>query len=85
MVIRVPVIPGFNADKKTIKVIAAYTTFLHNVKELHLLPYHDLGSNKSGMMGRDYEMEGTKSPESDFMEELKAIVEEEGLTCKIGG
>jgi pyruvate formate lyase activating enzyme len=37
------------------------------------------------MMGRDYEMEGTQSPEAEFMEELKAIVEEEGLTCKIGG
>jgi pyruvate formate lyase activating enzyme len=85
MVIRVPVIPGFNADKKTIKGIAAFTKYLHNVNELHLLPYHDLGSNKYGMMGRDYEMEGTKSPESEFMEELKAIVEEEGLTCKIGG
>lgn len=85
MVIRVPVIPGFNADKKTIKGIAAFTKYLHNVNELHLLPYHDLGSNKYGMMGREYEMEGTTSPEAEFMEELKAIVEEEGLTCKIGG
>ena len=85
MVIRVPVIPGFNADKRTIKGIAAFTTHLHNVNELHLLPYHDLGSNKYGMMGKDYEMEGTKSPEAEFMEELKAIVEEEGLICKIGG
>ena len=85
MVIRVPVIPGFNADKRTIKGIAAFTTHLHNVKELHLLPYHDLGSNKYGMMGKDYEMEGTQSPEEEFMAELKAIVEEEGLICKIGG
>ena len=37
------------------------------------------------MMGKDYEMAGTVSPAAEYMEELKAIVEEEGLTCKIGG
>ena len=85
MIIRVPVIPGFNASPNVIAAIAKFTTYLHNVNEIHLLPYHDLGSNKYGMLGKEYELAGVKKPENEFMEELKAIVEKEGLTCKIGG
>ncbi len=85
MIIRVPVIPGFNADKNVIAGIAKFTTYLENVKELHLLPYHELGANKYDMLGKEYELANVKSPEKQFMDELKAIVEEEGLICKIGG
>lgn len=85
MIVRVPVIPGFNADPVSIACIAKFATCLENVKELHLLPYHDLGSNKYAMMGKDYSLAGTKKPGEELMEELKAIVEDEGLICKIGG
>lgn len=85
MIVRVPVIPGFNASPNVIAAIAKFTTYLHNVNELHLLPYHDLGSNKYGMLGKEYELADVQKPENEFMEELKAIVEKEGLTCKIGG
>lgn len=86
MIVRVPVIPGFNADPVSIACIAKFTaTYLDNVKELHLLPYHDLGSNKYAMMGKDYELLGLAKPEESLMDELKEIVEEEGLLCRIGG
>lgn len=85
MIIRVPVIPGFNADVDVIRAIAKFATSLPGVEELHLLPYHDLGSNKYGMLGKPYELYGVKTPEKDYMEVLKEIVEEEGLICKIGG
>ena len=84
-IIRVPVIPGFNSDPEVIRGIAKFTTSLPGVKDLHLLPYHDLGSNKYGMLGKDYELFGVKTPEKDYMEYLKEIVEDEGLICKIGG
>ena len=72
MIIRVPVIPGFNASPNVIAAIAKFTTYLHNVNELHLLPYHDLGSNKYGMLGKEYELADVQKPENEFMEELKA-------------
>ncbi len=84
-IIRVPVIPGFNSDPEVIRAIAKFATSLPGVKDLHLLPYHDLGSNKYGMMGKDYELFGVKTPDKDYMEYLKEIVEDEGLNCKIGG
>lgn len=85
MIVRVPVIPGFNADKKSIEAIAAFATHMHNIKEIHLLPYHDLGSNKYGMMGKEYELTGVKTPDKDSIEEYKQIVEKYGFQCKIGG
>lgn len=86
MIVRVPVIPGFNADVVSIGCIAKFTAqYLDKVKELHLLPYHDLGSNKYSMMGKEYELYAVKKPEEDLMHELKVIVEQEGLICKIGG
>lgn len=85
MIVRVPVIPGFNADKKTITGIAKFATYMHNIKQIHLLPYHDLGSNKYGMLGKDYTLSDAKTPEASTMEELKEIVESYGFQCKIGG
>ena len=84
-IIRVPIITGFNSDPEVVRNIAKFASSLPGVKDLHLLPYHDLGSNKYAMMGKDYELFGIKTPEKDYMEYLKEIVEYEGLTCKIGG
>ena len=50
-----------------------------------ILPYHDFGTNKYDMLGKDYEMLGTERPDEDYMKYLKSIVEAEGLYCQIGG
>lgn len=85
MIVRVPVIPGFNADRSTIAGIAAFAKRMTNIKEIHLLPYHDLGSNKYGMLGKEYELSEARTPAAAQMEEFKAIVEQAGFSCKIGG
>ena len=87
LIIRVPIIPGFNADEDTVRGIAKFCTRLKQDKfvGIHLLPYHDFGTNKYDMLGKEYEMAGTERPDEDFMEYLKSIVEAEGLYCQIGG
>jgi pyruvate formate lyase activating enzyme len=87
LIIRVPVIPGFNADEDTIRGIAKFCTYLEkdHFVGIHLLPYHDFGTNKYDMLGKDYEMIGTERPDEDYMKYLKSIVEAEGLYCQIGG
>ncbi len=84
-VIRVPVIPGFNANEKEIGKIAEFAAGLPNVRELHILPYHNFGESKYECLGRTYEMHGTETPSNDFMLGLKKIVESYGLNCIIGG
>ncbi|AEB76806.1 glycyl-radical enzyme activating protein [Clostridium botulinum] len=84
-IVRVPVIPEFNADKKSIYDIAIFATKLKMVDEIHLLPYHKLGVNKYACIGKRYNMgEDIKTPSNEFMLALKDIVENVGLKCNIG-
>ena len=55
-IIRVPVIPTFNDTEAEIKEIAVFAAGLENVKELHLLPYHRLGTDKYKSLGRGYRL-----------------------------
>ena len=46
LIIRVPVIPTFNATVEEIQGIASFANTLPGVEQLHLLPYHRLGGSK---------------------------------------
>lgn len=84
-VIRIPVIPEFNASREEITDIIKFVKTLPNVKKVHLLPYHRYGENKYKLLNREYEMKDTKELSDDYKNELKQIVESYGLECQIGG
>ena len=84
-VIRIPVIPNFNASEKEITDIAKFIKTLPNIRKVHLLPYHRYGENKYKLLGRNYEMNGTEELSEEFVEKFKAIVENNGFKCVIGG
>ncbi|WP_312688742.1 glycyl-radical enzyme activating protein [Kosakonia sp.] len=54
IVIRVPLIPGFNADKTAIQAITDFAAQTLKVREIHFLPYHTLGINKYHLLGEPY-------------------------------
>ncbi len=56
VIVRMPVIPGFNMNERDLLDIAEYAQKA-GVKKLHLLPYHTLGSSKSELLGRKYPYE----------------------------
>ena len=85
LIIRVPVIPGFNDTESEILDIAKFAKTLNGVKELHLLPYHRLGADKYKALGRDYLMEDAKLIPDEHIQSLKKVVETTGLICQIGG
>ena len=85
MIIRVPVIPGFNDTEEEIAAIAGYAARLPGVRELHLLPYHRLGQDKYTGLGRNYEMGEVPPPTQSHMKALLATAEQSGLICRIGG
>jgi pyruvate formate lyase activating enzyme len=49
--IRIPVIPGFNANKNEIQNIRSFLSGLPASAKLQLLPYHGLGENKNAALG----------------------------------
>ena len=72
LIIRVPVVPTFNASEAEIAAIAAFASSLPRVNELHLLPYHRLGQDKYAGLGREYTLSHITPPTNDDMERLAA-------------
>lgn len=86
LVIRVPVIPGFNDTVEEIRGIAEFADHLPGVDRIHLLPYHRLGQDKYEGLGREYLMKDALPPENEKMDTLKKTVEHYSrLHCQIGG
>ena len=86
LVIRVPVIPGFNDTVEEIQGIARFAATLPGVDKIHLLPYHRLGQDKYTGLGREYLLDGVLPPSAEHMETLKKAVHAVcGLDCQIGG
>jgi pyruvate-formate lyase-activating enzyme len=55
--VRVPLIPGFNADRQSLVAIAEFVRSLETVREVHVLAYHTLGRSKYRALGLPYELE----------------------------
>lgn len=85
LIIRVPVIPTFNDTPEEIGAIAGFAAGLHNVNEIHLLPYHRLGQDKYAGLGRVYLMKDIMPPTEAHMNLLKKTAEKTGLKVQIGG
>lgn len=85
LVIRVPVIPGFNDTKKEIGDIARFASELEGVNKMHILPYHKFGIDKYKGIRRMYELMDIRPPSQTIMELLKAEAEKYGIECQIGG
>ena len=86
LIIRVPVVPDFNATEDECLGIARFAAGLPGVKRIHLLPYHSYGAGKYEGLNREYPMGDAKSPTDAEMEALRrAITRETPLECIIGG
>lgn len=86
LIIRVPVIPGFNDTKEELLEIARFAGSLPGVRQIHLLPYHSFGRGKYEGLGRDYPMGEVETPSKEKMQQFKEAVEQNtALCCQIGG
>lgn len=85
LIIRVPVVPTFNDTPGEIRAIAEYAKVLPGVEELHLLPYHRLGSDKYDGLDREYELKILEPPTNEKMQLLMEEARKSGLNVQIGG
>lgn len=61
VIVRLPLIPGYNDDDETVSAAAEFVSGLAGHPELNLLPYHNLGESKYEMIGEDYALSGLES------------------------
>jgi pyruvate formate lyase activating enzyme len=82
--VRVPVIPGVNDSGEELERMARFAAGVPGVRRLCLLPYHELGSQKSRRLGRPYRMDGTAVPGPERLEAMAKLFREAGLEVTTG-
>ena len=86
LVIRVPVVPTFNATEAEILAIARFADSLSGVERIHLLPYHRLGMDKYARLGREYKLSGIVPLPTGVVEGFcEAVRKHTSLECILGG
>jgi pyruvate formate lyase activating enzyme len=86
VVLRVPVVPGYNDSEENIRATACFAASLgRGFEHLELLPYHRLGVDVYRRLGRDYELDQVEPPDEQRLAALKKIAENEGITVRVGG
>ena len=87
VIIRIPIIPGFNDDREQLNAFRDFVASQPGAKiqRVDLLPYHRIGSSKYRKFKLEYKMQNTEQPSTERMRELKAFFAGSGINIKIGG
>jgi pyruvate formate lyase activating enzyme len=89
VILRLPLIPGFNMDKENLQSVSRLVNDL-GIEEVNLMPFHQMGKDKYSHLGRDYQLaeqielrldEKQKKNLVDFQEYLRS----EKVNVVIGG
>lgn len=87
MMVRIPVIPGFNDDPEHLVRLKHFllATKTSSLKKINLLPYHKTGSSKYKRFNIPNRMEGVETPSGEKMQMMKEFFLATGIKVKIGG
>jgi pyruvate formate lyase activating enzyme len=85
IILRVPIIPGANADLENIRAIGSFAASLPSLNRVDILPYHRAAINKYERMHRSYGFNQLLPPSEEEMAEIARLLEEYGLKAKVGG
>lgn len=84
IIIRIPVIPGYNDQDSEIENIAKLLSGLKSVERVDLISFHEFGEVKYQQLDRDYPVSTEAMSEQD-QQEIKALFEGYGLKTQLGG
>ena len=75
IIIRVPLIQGFNADETAVKAITDFAADELHVGEIHFLPYHTLGLFKWQKLGIPYPLPDAVPPTAEQVKRAEELLE----------
>jgi pyruvate formate lyase activating enzyme len=84
VVVRVPLVPGFNDSPSEVRDIVDLAASLRNVHAIHFLPFHTLGVGKYHLIGKEYRHRAEPAPSFDVSPYL-ALARTRGLEATVGG
>ena len=80
IVLRIPVIPDFNNSLEDAEQFATLFNEL-SIDQVQLLPFHQFGENKYKLLGRRYEMEGTKALHPEDLYDYQQVFLNHNINC----
>ncbi len=84
IIMRVPIVPGYNDSQQGIRSMAEFLSELKSVERVDLLPYHKYGTVKYGQLRRIYKL-NVQPPDMEYINSLKSLFEHYGLKTQAGG
>jgi len=85
IIIRIPLIAGFNSNEENIKRSADFIASLGCVNQVDLLPYHSIASAKYRKLGKDLRVMNLSSPTKKEIANCVTTLKEAGLQVQVGG
>jgi pyruvate formate lyase activating enzyme len=85
IVIRFPIVPGFNDDAENIDRTGAFVASLPGVRRLNLLPYHCAAATKYKNFGLKFRTADIGQPSREDLASIAGRLENYHLEVKIGG
>jgi pyruvate formate lyase activating enzyme len=86
MIVRFPLIPGFNDSEENIQNMGTFIMeSLPSVQRIDVLPYHSMGESKMEAIGGTYLFESAGEVPEQVITASREILESCGLTVSIGG
>lgn len=85
MIIRVPLIQGFNASEADIAAITDFAADRLQVSEIHYLPYHTLGMNKYQLLSQPYTAPDKPLDAPELLAFAQDYAQSKGLTAILRG
>lgn len=85
MIIRVPLIQGFNASEADIAAITDFAADRLQVSEIHFLPYHTLGMNKYQLLSQPYTAPDNPLDAPELLAFAQDYARSKGLTAILRG
>jgi len=80
LVVRIPVICGFNDDEKNMSGIADFLKE-NKIDTVNLLSYHSLGTSKYEQLGLDYAFAKKTSPSKEKLNAISKIFQAKKISC----
>ncbi len=82
---RVPVVPGYNADERSMRDIMRFLAGVGYCGDVHLMPYHGWARDKYRRLGRSGDAPSVTEPSAELLARVEALARDHGLTPVLHG